>query len=91
MKSIQTKLILVITAIIIVVVAAFLITSTFRTNSILNDVSELGKSIAENTRGAMAVYLRYNPEDYGPISGFWYTIKLDDNSWQPSVPTDMSL
>lgn len=55
------------------------------------DVSELGKSIAENTRGAMAVYLRYNPDDYGPTAGFWYTINLSDNSWQPSVPTDMSL
>ncbi len=55
------------------------------------DVSELGKSIAENTRGAMAVYLRYNPEDYGSTNGFWYTINLSDSSWQPSVPTDMSL
>ena len=149
MKSIQTKLIFVISSIIIVVILAFLITSTLRTNAILDDdskdilsktadyyanviddnfrsteqsvgtifnyankraetytrfledenernkytydISELGKSIAENTRGAMAVYLRYNPDDYGPISGFWYTINIDDNSWQPSVPTDMSL
>ena len=149
MKSIQTKLIVVISSIIIVVILAFLITSTLRTNAILDDdskdilsktadyyanviddnfrsteqsvgtifnyankraetytafledekerdeytydVSELGKSIAENTRGAMAVYLRYNPDDFGPISGFWYTINIDDNSWQPSVPTDMSL
>ena len=149
MKSIQTKLIFVISAILLVVVTAFLISSTVQTNAMLNDdserillstadyyaniiddnfrsteqsvgtiynyaikraqtyrdflhdsqerdrytydVSELGKSIAENTRGAMAVYLRYNPVDYGPISGFWYTINLNDNSWQPSVPTDMSL
>ena len=48
MKSIQTKLILVITAIIIVVVAAFLITSTFRTNSILNvDSQDILKSVAD--------------------------------------------
>ena len=149
MKTIQTKLILVISIVIFVVISAFLVTSTTRTNAILNDdskeilgeaadynaniiddnfrsteqsvgtiynyalkraetytaflqkederdkytydVSELGKSIAENTRGAMAVYLRYNPDDYGPTSGFWYTINLSDNSWQPSVPTDMSL
>lgn len=149
MKSIQTKLILVISLIIIMVVGALLVTSTIRTNTILNDdsqdilrttadyyadiiddnfrsteqsvgtifnyankraetytaflddekerdaytydVSELGKSIAENTRGAMAVYLRYNPEDYGAISGFWYTVNLEDNTWQPSEPTDMSL
>lgn len=149
MKSIQTKLIFVISLIIIMVVGAFLVISTIRTNSILNDdsqdilrssadyyanviddnfrsteqsvgtiynyankraetytafltneqerdaytydISELGKSIAENTRGAMAVYLRYNPEEFGPSSGFWYTVNLEDNSWQPSVPTDMSL
>ena len=149
MKSIQTKLIFVISAILLVVVASFLLSSTGMTNAMLNndsdrillsaadyyaniiddnfrsteqsvgtiynyaikraqtyrdflydsqerdrytyDVSELGKSIAENTRGAMAVYLRYNPVDYGPISGFWYTINLNDSSWQPSIPTDMSL
>ena len=147
-RSNQTKLILVISAIIIVVVGTFTISATLMTNVILNsdsqsilsavadyyanviddnfrsteqsvdtifnyankraetytafldddlerdrytyDVSELGKSIADNTRGAMSVYLRYNPDDYDPISGFWYTINLEDNSWQPSVPTDMS-
>ncbi|MBO4681856.1 MAG: response regulator [Clostridiales bacterium] len=149
MKTIQSKLIFVVFLIITVVIVAFVLTSTMRTNAILNDdsqnilksaadynaniiddnfrsteqsvgtvynyalkraetytsflkdkevrdnytydVSELGKSIAENTRGAMAVYLRYNPDDYGPTAGFWYTINLSDNSWQPSVPTDMSL
>jgi signal transduction histidine kinase/CheY-like chemotaxis protein len=149
MKTIQTKLVLMISIVIFVVISSFLITSTTRTNAILSDdsqeilkkaadynaniiddnfrsteqsvgtiynyaqkraetytafleneeerdkytydISELGKSIAENTRGAMAVYLRYNPDDYGPTSGFWYTINLADNSWQPSVPTDMSL
>ncbi len=55
------------------------------------DVSELGKSIAENTRGGMSVYLRYNPDDFGSSTGFWYTINLTDKSWQPSEPTDMSL
>lgn len=149
MKSIQTKIIMVIAAIMLVVAFAFLMTSILSTNSILdsdseeillsaadyqtsliddnfrsteqsvgtiynyaikrtetysnflsdederdqytNDISELGKSIAENTRGAMAVYLRYNPEDYGSSNGFWYTINLEDQSWQYSVPTDMSL
>ncbi len=55
------------------------------------DISELSKSIAENTRGAMSVYQRYNPKDYGPTNGFWYTINLADHSWRPSEPTDMSL
>ena len=149
MKTIQSRLIFVIFFMLVVVIGAFVLTSTLRANAILNDdsnnilksaadynaniiddnfrsteqsvgtvynyalkraetytkflnseeerdkytydISELGKSIAENTRGAMAVYLRYNPDDYGPTSGFWYTINLSDNSWQPSVPTDMSL
>ncbi len=67
------------------------LTDSDQRDSYTYDVSELGKSIAENTRGAMAVYLRYNPDDFGATSGFWYTINLTDNSWQPSVPTDMSL
>ncbi len=149
MKSIQTKIILVIVAIMLVVAFSFLATSIISTRSILdsdseeillsvadyqanfidddfrsteqsvgtiynyavqraetyryfltdekerarytNDISELGKSIAENTRGAMGVYLRYNPEDYGSSNGFWYTIDLEDLSWKHSVPTDMSL
>ncbi len=149
MKSIRTRISLVIFAIMIVVAAASLSTATYSTNAILDsdsedillgtaayqaniiddsfrsieesvgtiynyavkrtetfqnflsdsferdryteDISELGISIAENTRGAMAVYLRYNPEDYGSSNGFWYTINLEDGSWQYSVPTDMSL
>lgn len=55
------------------------------------DVAELGKSIAENTPGAMSVYLRYNPEEYGGREGFWYTINLSDGSWISSEPTDMSI
>ena len=149
MKSIQTKLISVISAIIIVVVGTFLITATIRTNAILNDDSQdilgkaadyhaniiddnfrsteqsvgaifnyaqtraeayprfvtdaaqeagytndiaiLSKSIAENTRGAMAVYLRYNPELFSPTGGYWFNTTLDNDTWLPAEPTDMSL
>ncbi len=56
-----------------------------------SDVSELAKSIAENTIGAMSIYLRYNPEDYGSSNGLWYTVNLEDGTWETSVPTDMSL
>ena len=55
------------------------------------DISELGKSTAQNTRGAMAVYLRYNPDDFGPTDGFWYTIDTRNNEWLSAEPTDMSL
>lgn len=55
------------------------------------DVFELGKSIALNTQGAMAVYMRYNPELYGGTEGFWYTIDTETGKWAPEEPTDMSL
>ncbi|MCR5685191.1 MAG: response regulator [Lachnospiraceae bacterium] len=151
MKSIQTKIIVGITALMIMVAALFLITAISRTKSILDNDSEtimglaadanagvvdeyfgsleqsvdaiykyalqntgtydhfledqgerdlytgivanLGKSIAENTKGAMSVYLRYNPDDYGPTSGFWYTSDLDGSAgkWVSAEPTDLSL
>ena len=148
MKSIHTKLILVISAIMIVVVGTFLLDVTFQTDSILNDdseeilrsvadyytniindnfrsteqsvntiynyaiqrsetytafryddaeldgytydISELGKSIAENTPSAMSVYMRYNPYDFDPTSGFWYTYDTESKSWVATVPTDYS-
>lgn len=148
MKSIHTKLILMISAIMIVVVGTFLLDVTFRTDSILNDdsqeilrsvadyyatiiddnfrsteqsvntiynyaiqrsetytafryddaeldgytydISELGKSIAENTPSAMSVYMRYNPYDFDPTSGFWYTYDTGSGSWVATVPTDYS-
>ncbi|MBR6328596.1 MAG: response regulator [Lachnospiraceae bacterium] len=149
MKSIQTKIVLVISLIMIIVAGSFGLTATLRTTAILDensdsileltaersardmddifssveqsvdtiynyavkrsesygnlttdveerrqftyDVSELSKSIAENTRSAMAVYLRYDPERFGPKEGFWYTFNPSDNSWNSAEPTDMSL
>lgn len=149
-KSIQTKFIVVISALIILATGSFLLLSLYRTNMILNndseeiltqaanhnaniidenfisieqsvdtifnyavqrtqvhkdfltneksrdqyttDISELGRSIAENTQGAMAVYLRYNPDDFGPTDGFWYTIVVgEEDAWISAEPTDMSL
>ena len=149
MKSIQTRIVLIITLIMIVVTFTLSFTATSRTNKILDedsdrilsltvdqnvrdldamltsveqsvgtiynyaekraetykdfltnetqrkqfnyDVSELGKSIAEKTPGAMSVYLRYNPEEFGARDGFWYTINIEDGTWNSSEPTDMSL
>ncbi|MBR5361370.1 MAG: hypothetical protein IK123_10815, partial [Lachnospiraceae bacterium] len=149
MKSIQTRIVLIITLIMVVVTLAMGLTATMRTNKILDedsnkilsltmdqsvrdldamlssveqsvgtiynyaekrtetykdfmtdeeqrqkfnyDVSELGKSIAEKTPGAMSVYLRYDPVAFGPTEGFWYTYNLDDGTWQSAEPTDMSL
>jgi len=151
MKSIQTKILVGITALMIMVATLFLITAISRTKIILDTdsetimdlaadanagvineyfgslelsvdtiynyalqtgqeyshfmtdanerelytaaVSDLSESIAKNTKGAMSVYLRYNPDEFGPTSGFWYTIDVDgkDGTWISSEPTDMSL
>ena len=149
MRSIQTKLVLIVALIVIIVTVALGITSVLSTNKILDgdsdrimnltveqslrdmdeilssveqsvgsiynyaetrtaeysdfmtddsqreqfnhDIAELGKSIAENTPGAMSVYLRYDPEKFGPTAGFWYTINVDDGTWNYAEPTDMSL
>ena len=149
MRSIQTKIIIMVSAIMLVIVVLLLVISTIRMNTLLdidsdnymksladyyadkmdenfrsteqsvgsmynyalkraetythfltdkdqrdrytNDVAELAKSIAENTSGAMSVYFRYNPEDYGSSNGLWYTVNLEDGTWETSVPTDMSL
>ncbi|MCR5358207.1 MAG: response regulator [Lachnospiraceae bacterium] len=55
------------------------------------DISELSKSIAENTRGAMSVYLRYDPDTFGPTAGFFYTKDPATGEWHTEAPTDMSL
>ena len=55
------------------------------------DISELSKSIAQNTRGAMAVYLRYDPDDFGPTEGFWYNINMESGEWDAAEPTDISM
>ena len=149
LKSIQTKIVLVITSIMIIVISAFGFTSIRRTNEVLDhdsdrilnlmadqsyrdlesllnsveqsvdtiynyaekraesysdfltddgererftyDVSELGKSIAEKTPGAISVYLRYNPEKYDPKDGFWYTFNVKDRIWNSAEPTDISM
>lgn len=149
MRSIQTRIILIITFLMVVVTVAMGFTAILRTNRILDedsdrimnltveqsardmdtmlnsveqsvgtiynyaekraetyrnfltdeeerkhfnyDISELGKSIAEKTPGAMSVYLRYNPEVFSPTEGFWYTYDIGDGSWTSAEPTDMSL
>ena len=149
MKSIQTKIVLIITSIMIVVTFAFSFTAILRTNKVLDedssrilrltveqnvmdlnamlssveqsvgtiynyaekraetykdfltdedqrrqfnyDISELGKSIAEKTPGAMSVYLRYDPERFGSKEGFRYTVNIQDGSWDSAEPTDISL
>ncbi len=60
-------------------------------NAYTDDISELSKSIAENTRGAMSVYMRYDPDTFGPTAGFFYTKDPATGEWHTEEPTDMSL
>ncbi len=68
----------------------FLTDSNIR-RSLTNNVSLLAKSVAENTEGAMSVYLKYNPDIFGPTAGFWYVHDSDDDRWEFKLLTDMSL
>jgi uncharacterized membrane protein len=61
------------------------------TDAYTAEIAQLGKSIAENTDGAMAVYFRYNPVDFEPTAGFWYTYDLIKGVWEAKTPTDISV
>ncbi len=56
-----------------------------------SQIAELSKSISENTKGAMAVYMRYNPNDFDSKAGFWYTKYSKDSDWTYLTPTDISM
>lgn len=60
-------------------------------------VSEYTKNIrsvavnaANNTEGALAVYVRYNPEFTEPTSGLFWSRTALDNTFQQLTPTDFS-
>ena len=47
--------------------------------------------IAKNTDGAIAYYLRYNPDVSGPTSGLFYSQTTEVNEYVRFDPTDLSL
>lgn len=55
-----------------------------------DDICELAVNIAEHTPGAMAVYMRYNPELAGDgKGGFFWSKKAGDNYFTYEPPTDI--
>ena len=85
MKSIQTKLILVISLIIIMVVGALLVTSTIRTNTILNDDSQdILRTTADYYADIIDDNFRSTEQSVGTIFNYankraeTYTAFLDD-------------
>lgn len=56
----------------------------------LEEVRELAISVSNETYGAMAVYFRYDPELTGSgKSGFFWSRKLDDPTFEAEPPTDI--
>lgn len=53
-------------------------------------VQTVAINAANNTEGALAVYLRFNPEFTAPTSGLFWSKTALDGSFQELVPTDFS-
>jgi len=55
-----------------------------------NDISNLSLSMIENIKGASSVYYEYNPEIFGPKSGFWITFDEDNAVFAPKELYDLT-
>lgn len=52
---------------------------------------DMFSAIAQNTAGARCFYLRFNPVLTHPTAGFFYTRATDEQSFQRTDPTDLSI
>ncbi|MCR5624422.1 MAG: diguanylate cyclase [Lachnospiraceae bacterium] len=55
-----------------------------------DDIESISDNIAKNTEGALSIYFRFNPDDYGGVDGFWYCYNYETNTWYNHEITDMS-
>lgn len=53
-------------------------------------IQEIAVNAANNTQGALAVYVRYNPEFTAPTSGLFWSKTALDGRFQQLTPTDFS-
>ena len=53
-------------------------------------LERVAANAASNTEGAMAVYVRFNPEFTPPTSGLFWSKTALDGSFRPLTPTDFS-
>lgn len=60
-------------------------------NSYTKKLESVAISIANNTNGALAVYVRYNPEFAPPTSGLFWSKTEINGTFQPLTPTDFSV
>lgn len=56
-----------------------------------DDLSKIALNAADNTEGAMTVYIRYNPEFTEPTSGLFASRSSSDEEFKKLVPTDFSI
>lgn len=54
-------------------------------------LSEIAVNAAQNTEGAMTVYIRFNPEFTEPTSGIFASRDSANSSFEKLVPTDFSM
>lgn len=54
-------------------------------------IAPMLKQTAVHTKGAMSVYIRYNPEFTEPTSGVFYTRDSADSEFQEIEPTDFTM
>lgn len=70
-------------------------TAKFRTDAdyvdrYTEELSEIAINAANNTEGAMTVYIRYNPEFTSPTSGLFASRSSAQGAFEKLVPTDFS-
>lgn len=58
--------------------------------SFTDDVAQLGKSIARSSSGALSLYMRFDPENFGPTEGFWYTYNAREEHWLETTPINFN-
>lgn len=60
-------------------------------SSYSSKMEEIAVNAANNTEGAMTVYIRFNPEFTEPTSGVFYTRETADSEFVGLTPTDFSM
>lgn len=66
-------------------------TSTQYVKELSEELEQIALNAANNTEGAMTVYIRYNPEFTEPTSGVFYSRPKEDSSFEKLTPTDFSI
>ncbi|MGN0165433.1 MAG: diguanylate cyclase domain-containing protein [Lachnospiraceae bacterium] len=58
--------------------------------SYVEELEDLSLTVANETKGSIAVYIRFNPEITDPKAGFFYTRKSEKDTFEAAFITDLS-